>query len=149
MFRLYDWECRDCGDVHEEAIEFPQGDLPPKCIVAHCYRCDHRVSHHRLFPLFSDITDETAFNPMVNGGKYDTTGHAPLPQLPQMPPGTERNSDNLKQHYASKEWREACKARDHKQQENKAKQKRADLIRAGKNINMRRDKLPGDPKITA
>ena len=33
--------------------------------------------------------------------------------------------------------------------ENRAKQKRASLIRSGENINMRHDRLPGDPNILA
>jgi hypothetical protein len=64
-----------------------------------------------------------------------------------MPEGL--NASAKKDFFYSKEYQDAKQKRKKAIKENRAKQKRASLIRSGENINMRHDRLPGDPNILA
>lgn len=143
MLRLYDWECTLCGTVHEELVE--GGERRSRC---ECPDCRTTTMHERCFPKPAAYMGEKVYNPMVAGGAFDTTGQARLPELPKLPHGVERTSDNLRQLHATKEYKHAQSERKRISEQNRAKRKRAALIKQGANINMRRDKLPGDPDIT-
>ena len=145
MFRNYDWQCSKCDSVKEFLVEFPQGDKPPKVIIEQCAPCQKETKMTRCLVLPSKYMGETVVNPMVAGGRFDTVGQRKLPDLPQMPEGL--NASGKKDFFNSKEFQSAKKRRESVKKQNKAKQKRADLIRKGANINMRNDKLPGDPNV--
>jgi len=85
---------------------------------------------------------------MVYGGRFDTGGAVHPPKLPPRLPA-DATADDYMHRWRSKEFQE-CKSEvlnTHK--ENRAKRKRADLIKQGATIDLRKDKLPGDPKVAA
>lgn len=90
---------------------------------------------------------ERVLNPMVHGGKFDTCGAEKAPDLPALPDGC--SYDQAKSIFSSNEYKEIKRQRKEVADRNKAKKKRAQLIKSGASINMRRDRLPGDPKLTA
>lgn len=96
-------------------------------------------------PLTAPYMGERVHNPMVSGGDFDTVGNKELPPLPKG--GDDESYHEFKSRVKSPEYQEVRRARDAAKRENAAKRERARLIRAGANINMRRDRLPGDPKI--
>ena len=147
MFRNYDWQCSNCDGVSEHVVQFPQGDMPPKTIEEHCPHCDGVHMMARCLSLPSKYMGETVINPMVSGGSFDTVGKKKLPKMPMMPDGL--NASAKKDFFYSKEYQSAKQRRKKVIKENRAKQKRAALIKSGANINMRTDRLPGDPNILA
>ena len=147
MFRNYDWECSNCDCVSEYIVQFPQGEKPPKVIEEFCSQCDTTCQMTRCLSLPSKYMGETVINPMVSGGSFDTVGKKKLPKMPMMPDGL--NASAKKDFFYSKEYQSAKQRRKKVIKENRAKQKRAALIESGANINMRHDRLPGDPNILA
>ena len=85
---------------------------------------------------------------MVYGGRFDTGGAVHPPKLPPRLPA-DATADDYMHRWSGNEFKE-CKAEilnTHK--ENRAKRKRADLIKQGATIDLRKDRLPGDPKVAA
>lgn len=146
MFRLYDWRCLACMMPRPHVIEFATGTKPPQKEKFKCLRCKKETTHDRMLPLVGFYYGERTDNPIIAGGKFDTTGHAALPALPVIPDDIHR--DSVGDFFTTKEYKNAKRERLEAQKINKAKRKRYELIKKGANINMRRDKLLGDPKFT-
>jgi len=85
MFRLFDWECHDCGRVIEEMIDVPRDEDPPTTIQHPCICCDGPAIFERLFPLPAPYLGEKVHNYAQCGGSFDTMGHRKLPSLPTAP----------------------------------------------------------------
>ena len=149
MFRRYDWECQECLGVREVVVEFPQGESPPRTLNMACPTCRDVNVHERMLSLPAEYHGERVLNPIVRGGQFDTAGQRPLPALPDLPPGVASTTSNYAQLFRTPEYREARRERAEVAKQNKAKQERLAKLRAGANINLRNDKLPGDPKVTA
>ena len=149
MFRNYDWECTVCHAMREHIVQFPQGDKPPQFETIACEECERETWHQRLISLPAEYHGERVFNPVVRGGSFDTAGFKALPSLPDLPAGVPETAGNYREIWRTPEYREIKRERNAIKAENAAKQKRLKLLRKGENINMRRDKLPGDPKLTA
>ena len=147
MFRNYDWQCSKCDGVTEHVVQFQQGEKPPKTIVDDCSHCETEQTLSRCLSLPSPYMGETVVNPMVSGGRFDTVGRKKLPPMPTMPDGL--NASGKKDFFNSRQYKDAKVKRQRVIKENRAKQKRAALIKSGANINMRTDRLPGDPNILA
>lgn len=148
VLRLYDWECQSCHDIGEDLVEVPSGELPPMLWDLYCPVCDKQQRHRRMLPAPHPAgPDINPCSPMVNGGRFDTTGMRQLPGLPDLPPSAERSADNYRALFATPEHKDALQERRARKAENAARKRRADLIRQGKSINMRSARLPGDPKI--
>lgn len=150
MFRQYDFECCLCGGVHADLVNVPSGAKPLGLYELRCPHCDCCANHQRLMSCPAPYMGEKVLNPSVRGGAYDTMGYKPLPQPPRLKSDNGRvTTEVLKERKESKEYKEVMKERACIQRENAAKKKRAQYIAEGKNINMRNDKLPGDPKVTS
>ena len=147
MFRQYDWQCETCGGVTEHLVQFPQGEKPPSTIIDECSQCGTDQTLSRCLSLPSPYMGETVLNPMVSGGRFDTVGHKKPPPMPMLPEGL--NASAKKDFFNSKQYKEAKASRQRVIKQNRAKQKRAALIKSGANINMRTDRLPGDPNVLA
>lgn len=152
MLRLFDYACRLCGYEAEYLVEDGAPSTHDTCKI--CLRkgwLDRRLS------LPAPYTGERVLNPMIRGGTHDTCGFERPPPMPALPgeaytktdKGTHVNRDALLDRRNSKEYQEWSKARSAVVKRNEAKRQRAKLIEQGAPINMRRDKLPGDPKVTA
>ncbi len=124
---------------------------------------------------------ETNLSPPVYGGRFDTMGHAPMPEIPDLPGEAEyrarvkaktdalgpraswdevhstmrsmvNEAPSLRdygEHMSKPETKEIVKERKRIGAQNARKQMRAAAMRRGENVNFRRDRLAGDPKITA
>jgi hypothetical protein len=82
-YRLDDWECTICAEVHEEMTE--RGDDSHE---RYCSTCDAMTEHDRLFPLPAPYLGEKlehAPGARVYGGKYDTEGKERGPRIPNLP----------------------------------------------------------------
>lgn len=141
MLVLYDWECDGCGAVQEHALSVETGS--PVSSRAHelwldCRYCKGEERHERLFPRPQHYT-KAKITTQQSGGKYDTMGMAPVDPLPRLKPG-----QPLKELVVSKEYQDVKKRRKEQHENNLAKRERARLMRAGADIDLRVDKLPGD-----
>lgn len=172
---IYDLECMRCERVQETIAEYNTTGL--YSLV--CSRCGRETVHKRLPSLFAPYMGERVFNPMVSGGKFDTTGNAKVTRLPKFKDYVEHDARveaNIKRlspgagkeevraavraagpgpsmadwrdHLRKPEVKEAKRQRAEDVRRNKLKRARAGAIARGENINLRRDKLPGDPKVT-
>ena len=145
MWRLYDWTCQRCGADQESAVEFPQGDDPPNFSALYCRHCKAVSTHERhRVNLPGKWLGDRPNAAIVSGGKFDTAGRAPVPRLPEF------NGDSysdFKDFVHTKDYKEVKEYRSAKKAENKVKQKRTKLIKAGANVDVRHHPLPGDPKF--
>jgi hypothetical protein len=146
-FRLYDWQCQSCEHIREAVIFFPEGGLPPERDLIKCSVCDDENRHKRIISKPAKYMADRPLNPEVCGGSFDTMGYKSAPDLPRLPDGA--GYLEYKDFFQTKTYKEAKEARQAVIKENKAKRKRAALLKQGKTINMREDKLPGDPKIAS
>ena len=149
MYRLYDVECSDCLCRYERLVDVPGGGTPPRTFEAQCDVCEEVSEHEVMLSCPAPYMGESVYNPHVRGGDFDTLGNAPVPELPDLPKGVDSNSDNYKQLWSTPEWKEARAEIKEVNRCNAHKRKRAAALHRGENINMRRDKCAGDPKITA
>lgn len=141
MLVLYDWECRLCGRVREESLDVETGSPVsdrPKHLWLRCDGCGFLSEHLRLFPRPQHYV-KAPIRTQQSGGKYDTMGFAPLDPLPRL-----QKDQPIGDLYHSKEYQDAKKRRAEQHQNNLAKRERARLMRAGADIDLRVDKLPGD-----
>lgn len=148
-YRYYDWECTHCGDVSARLCWVPHGEGPPSGIKDYCQRCDDLVDVERLISAPAEYMGEKPWAPMVAGGKFDTTGHAPVRQLPDPPSGAMSDPAALREHFRSPEWKDAKAQRAEQTAHNRTKRERTRKMQQGQSFNLRRseDRLPGDPKI--
>lgn len=144
MFRLYDWKCRKCGSVQESVVQFKTGEAPPSQTLLPCEVCGDRY-HNRLPPRTVAHVGRR-FAPLVAGGSFDTAGKKSLTPLPQIPEGASDNYSAMKDFFNTKEYKEVKAHRKEEKRRNQQKQVRADLVRKGESIDIRRFKLPGDPQ---
>ena len=134
------------------------------------------TGHNRLATqLFAKYLKDREHNPRVFGGRFDTAGKQELPKLPKLP-GIDQHMTKARESSAMfgespearRQWRAQCDGpsladfRAHSQtseyqeikrerkeikKRNSAKQKRDRAIGRGESVNMRWDKLAGDPKL--
>lgn len=156
-FRSYDWECTQCGCVAWHLVDVPHGELPPRTAELPCLECDEMTEHDKVISLVAAYMGEKMLNPIVHGGKFDTAGRRELPSMPafdNLPPDASISArkervDAYRERFQSNEWREMKRERAAIRAENAQKRQRLAAIARGDNINMRRDKCAGDPKVTA
>lgn len=146
MYRLYDFECGACGARDEHLVDVPRCEPVPRVITADCRHCAQECEHERIVSLPAPYMGERLCNPLVHGGRFDTTGNRALTPLPDLPAGVEHNSDNYSQLFASRDYREAQKTRSVEHSQNLAKRKRLAAYKRGEQVNFKRDRCPGDPK---
>lgn len=156
MFRRYDWECQQCSAVFERIVQFPQAQPAPKTLgeveaeELTCPSCNGDASTaQRLISMPAEYHGERVLNPIVRGGKFDTVGARTVPRhgLGSLPDHcTYAEAREFTQRPEYQEWRKEKKA---VQAENATKRKRMAALAAGAPVNFRRDRCPGDPKISA
>src|SRR3990167_3168075 len=177
MFRSWDWECARCGTEQWALIDVPHGQPSPTRTTMPCGACSAETMHERLPPLLATYMGERVCNPMVSGGSFDTTGNVQPPPLPDLPGANEHAAKatqtlaragrgNLAEArretaqdapsaadyatlFKSPEYREVKAAREKVKRENVQKKQRLSALRRGEQVNFRRDKCIGDPKMTA
>jgi hypothetical protein len=148
MFRLYDWECNKCETVIDAMIDVPHGEAPRDNAQFYCLICKRvRPMTRCQVNLIAEYHGERVLNPIVHGGEFDTAGAAKVPMVPMLRDGA--TMEELRDHVRKPEYIEAKRVRSEVIAQNKAKKKRLALIKKGEYINMRRDRLPGDPKLTS
>ena len=140
MFRLFDWQCTKCNRIAERVEPAELKHLHADCPV-----CGTMTNHDRILSAPAPYLGEKPHNPEMMGGKFDTMGMRAPPCGPIMPDGL--SYSGVKDYLNTREVKEARAERKKVIEENKMKRKRAQALRQGKNINMRVDRLPGDPKI--
>jgi hypothetical protein len=173
--RLYDWQCEDCGSVSERLVTVPHGEAPARSYELECLACADYTDHTRLISPPARYMGEKVHNPMISGGRFDTTGHRPLPAYPDMAgeaeyntrlqarlaeaPASERRAVmremgnsapslyDYHEHMSKPEVREIAKERKRIASENKQKQKRLAALKRGESVNFKRDRVAGDPKL--
>ncbi len=147
MFRLYDYECLDpdCAEVREYFVEVPHGEECPVLIQDECKSCGQAMTLERRLSLPAPYMGESVCNPQMHGGRFDTMGMRALPPLPDLPAGAD--GEAYKQMFQSKEYKKARHDRQLVKAENAGKQKRAAALKRGEVVNMKRDKVKGDPKF--
>lgn len=194
-FRYSDFECTKCGTVDAKLYETPHGMPKPKFAILECRNCETERLQERLISMPAQYMGEKTLNPNMRGGNYDTMGHAPMPDIPDLPGAKEHDQrlaaelatvpdgpsavkdangkESLTElgetrkaiitkhrnnapseadyhaHLHKPEVSEIFKERDVIKKQNREKRQRSAAIKRGENINMRRDKCAGDPKITA
>lgn len=118
---------------------------------------------------------EKNLSPMVSGGRFDTTGHASLPEYPDMPGEADYSArlnralarnpvgdhtavmrsmandapslSDYAAHLSKPECREVKAERKRIAKQNAQKRRRLDAAKRGENVNFRRDKCAGDPAL--
>jgi len=146
MFRLYNFECAQCGTEREGLVDVPFGTKTKKAYPLECEECGGETSHVWVVVApFAKPTCDLAFSPRVSGGKFDTLGNEPLPALPTLPDGAKSN--DYKDLFAKPEYKEIRRERREVKRRNLQKRKRAYMMDRGENVSVRQNKLPGDPKF--
>lgn len=148
MFRLFDWECDECGDVTEHIIEFATGEGPPPAGEFPCYACEDMTQHTRCaVNLTAQYMGDKPIVAAVHGGRNDTMGHGPVTPLPTPPRELESKSDYMDWVHTP-ERREQLQQRQADRAKNRVKRERAQkLKRAGEPLDLRKHRVAGDPKI--
>lgn len=146
MFRLYDFQCWECGLVIEAVHTFPSDQSPVRGKALWCESCQVNTLHERLISRPAPYLGEKLFTVPVYGGRFDTAGAKRPPKKPDLLPAHATASD-YRDRYHSKEWKEWRKEHDSVRAENKIKQNRMSAIKKDPTIDMRHYKVPGDPKL--
>ena len=177
VYRQYDFSCTGCDAEAPYLVDVPSGELPLKSYDMQCQACGDVCAHERLLSMPAPYMGERNLSPVVHGGKFDTAGKAPMPGYPDMPGEAEyqreaqarlatlpagaswedrkaamRSVDapsthDLVEHMSKPECREIAKERKRIDGQNKQKQKRLSAARRGQQVNFRRDRCAGDPKL--
>lgn len=157
MFRNYDWECQACFVIFDRIVSYPQDDPAPRILSdvesenTDCPYCGEDASiAERCISITAPYTGEQDLSPKVCGGRFDTMGYkqAERPQeLGWMPKNA--SYQEARDFVSRPIYREWKKEKAAVRKENVAKQARAAAKSRGENVNFRRDKLPGDPKVTS
>lgn len=156
-YRLFDWACTLCGLERESLTWVKDKKRPPEKAMLACLTCRMPTRHARIVSVVAEYHGEKTLNPIVHGGAFDTAGSKPLPgmdALPSIPLDASRADrkqqvEAYRQRFASAEWKDMKKQRASIMKDNAEKKQRLAALKRGENVNMRRDKLPGDPKVTA
>ncbi len=152
--------------------------MPVSMYALDCDICGEETEQERLISAPAPYMGERLLNPIVRGGSYDTAGDAPMPSYPDAPgeaehvakiqsklsalgqdaPQAERyeamasvasDAPDIISHMGKPECIEIKKERKRIGEQNIAKKQRLRALKRGENVNMRRDRLAGDPKLTA
>jgi len=145
MWKPGDWECKSCGGVTEHFLSVPHGGVMPQTIDRECAACGFDGEHTRRLALIAPYMGEKVHNPMVSGGKFDTVGNKRPPSLPTLPQGA--TGMDYKYLFDKPEYKETERERARVVSENKTKRKRAAALKKGGTVNMRVDKVAGDPAV--
>jgi hypothetical protein len=154
MFRQYDFECVVCRNVATDLVDVPHNTTPPKHQNKACPVCNQETKHDKLIGLPAPYMGEKVYNPQISGGSFDTMGNRKSCKLPTIPTEAfdtkdpKKLADNCKQHFSTPEYKEAERKRNQTIAENKQKKQRAAALERGESVNIRRDKLPGDPSFS-
>lgn len=147
--RLYDYECSKCHHTAEHLTWSDAETAVPLRRTLTCKACDSRVSHRRVMSLPAKYTGERVDKVLVYGSDLDTAGFRqpdqPFPRPPGMETG-EVSADTWKSHFETPAWKAWSKEKKARDGENRKKRRRAAAIKRGENVNLRRDRAPGDPK---
>jgi hypothetical protein len=137
--------------MREGIVQYDQGTDPPDQHYLRCERClrdkGYKATPHdrvRISLPAKDLSDRP-MSPMVAGGNFDTVGKKAVPQLPEFKGETGSDFKDFVNH---KDYKATKKERQARLNENKAKAERARMIKAGANISIRHNPLPGDPSFT-
>ena len=157
MFRSHDWQCSICERVQWALIWVSSGCDAQRHLISDCPTCERATEHRQIISLTAEYHGERVLNPIVHGGSYDTAGTRELPTmdaLPSLPKDASKDArkdqiEAYRQRFSSPEWKDLKSQQASIQKDNVGKRQRLQAINNGENINMRRDKLPGDPKVTA
>lgn len=166
MWKLYDWQCCDCGDVRESMINPPDGEDAPRFIVLACPCADDEdgtAMHQRLVSAPAKYLGDRPLTGRVFGGNYDTCGWRTPPAYPELKEGVRHErrevapghfidtkvieAGALIEHQNRPEWNEAHRARRAMLKEDEARRARAPHLKAG-TADLRQQKLPGDPLLS-
>jgi hypothetical protein len=179
MFRLYDFECIECGTLNEHLVEVPHGSTVELGQILFCSLCGKYTLHSWRLSIPAKYLGECWCAPQIRGGAYDTMGekeHIPTPDLPGQAEYQEKLAERLRgvrEHASSQEfksawaeatrdapsssdyatlfstpeYKEAVRVNNQITEENEGKKKRAAAIRRGENVNFKKDKCFGDPKL--
>jgi hypothetical protein len=156
-YRLFDTECQTCGDVAPSLLWADHGSMPPKIHREICLSCGQETDRARIISLIAEVHLDKELSPVVYGGAFDTAGckqFKTMAEIPPPPDGASKSDrrehiDAYKERFQSSEWKEMKKENASIAKENALKQKRLAALKRGEPVNMRKDKLPGDPKVTA
>ena len=157
MFRNYDWECPACGYYFERMVKYDQGDPAPvllgdvEDLDTTCPNCgEDAIAAERLISLIAEVHCDKDLSPQVAGGKFDTMGQRQVPRPKDVGFLPDHASyEEARTHVSRPEFKEWKAERNAVRKENKVKRTRLAAKRRGENVNFRKDKLPGDPSMTA
>lgn len=173
---LYDLECSQCGAVSEHLREYvAHGFYEAECsrcarVVRHSRRPSliaRYMGEAVLNPIVKGGKHDTAGFAKVTRLPVFREAAAHDARLSEavnkLPPNATRSDlieatrsvgpgpslADYKVHMNKPEFKEAKKQQAEEKRNNRLKRLRAGAIGRGENINMRRDRLPGDPKLTS
>ena len=149
---LYEFECLSCETQSEHVASWQ----PTTRVPMPCHACGRVTEQLRLISRPARYMGDRPERVMVYGGNYDTTGHRALPELP-MPESETReiNGETFEVYseaacrdtFATHEWKEREAAADAIIAEDRVRRERTRAIKAGANIDLRSNPLPGDPHL--
>ena len=164
MWKLFDWECSECGATKEHMVCPHDGSPATRWVYLPCQCAPGRpVLHNRVVSAPAKYLGDRPMAPRVYGGSNDTTGYRPVPEYPELRDGVSWEdrevgdgrvqrtkvikASALIEHQNTAQWREVHKAREAICDENAGKKARLPALRAGK-VDLRNSKMPGDPRLT-
>ena len=147
-------DCPACGDTcpHDSVLGLPAPYMGEKILNPQMFGGAYDTMGARELHDLPDLPGQQ---------EHSAKLRAAMSQLPDNATSQERkavfseackdapSSADYETMFQSPEYKEKSAANEQIKKENKAKQTRAKAIARGENINMRRDKCPGDPNMTA
>ena len=129
-------------------VDFPSTERPPERQAFDCLGCEKITIHNRCaVNLPARYMGETAVYAEVYGGSNDTMGNGRVEPLPKPPKELESKGDFMDWVH-NPERKERLQKRAADRAANRKKRERAaKLKKAGEKFDLRKHRMPGDPKI--
>lgn len=142
--RLDDWRCLECARVREALCDRARMGDPDRLGLV-CRACGFVTEHRRMLPRIAHHMPKP-IQALIAGGAFDTAGFGKLSPLPPVPDQATDRLANFREFVSTQDYRAVKAERAEQKKRNLAKRARAGLIRSGHSIDLRHDRLPGDPK---
>ena len=144
--KLNDWECDECHDVSEQLVWVDEGEDRPTKATLDCDSCSKDTVHSRRMSAPAEYLYDRPYAPMVQGGKFDTTGNRKPPAMAELP--GDASMDQARDYFQTAQFKEIKEARHATHLENSAKKARAAAMKNHPTMDIRNTPLPGDPSFS-
>lgn len=147
---IRDW-CYQCNDTvdHERVMSMPAPYMGEKVVNPIMHGGKNDTAGKKALPPLPELKGEAEYQAKLGAeiAKASSGGREAVNEVLERMSGEAPSSADYGTLFDSKEYKKAEKRRARAKAENDEKKKRLKAIRRGEQVNMKRDKCRGDPKI--